>query len=652
VIYQKCSILILCLTFLFQHAYGQKRPAPVKGFKLQYFGGDIGMDAYYNYRIRDRMGTEDKTKMSNFSPFINLQTSSYIVHPSLLTLDLNADYYPSLSKSIANIHPDRVEKASHKSIDLTARLLRNKKYRIYSKFLIKDGYRNDEDVSYVKSFYKNWEIKLVCADKRIPITLSFSNLNSESENITSNYIYNFDTKRITGIIRKTINNNQSHRLQYRYTDDKRRYGDFQDFNTKYHEIDLNNILYLDKRNNYSFSSSIRKDIRYGTSESKNFTAIERLYFRLPANFKLDLNYNFRHYSNEDYRLAQNRIRTSLEQQLFRSLRSSVFFSLDRTQHSFYNEEAIPAGFSINYTKKIPTGGINIRYHQSNEKWDRQKEHGINQVVNEQHTISDSEILLLNYPFVDLASIVVKSLNQILIYRENFDYYLVNQGDYVEIKRIPGGQLDNNSIILVDYTAADQDNTSSYNLSRSQFSASISVFNRLLSVYYIYKEDAYSNVVYENNFTRDEYKQQSIGVVSSSNYHNAGIEYLSKESSILPIQQLRYFTNMNYRYNKFHFFASFTLNHYYKYGINSNHRYITSTANIEYKMKLYTNIRYSFSYRKEDGEDLFLEIVKSKLEVNSTTRAIDYSFGLEFFHRNQLLNDSQLFGVFVKFKRVF
>ncbi|MBU8893889.1 MAG: hypothetical protein KOO66_14000 [Bacteroidales bacterium] len=649
--FQKWLIFIFVFTYPFLSINGQNTLTPIQAFKFQKIGGEIGLDGYYNYKLWDRLGIEDNYKISYISPAISLNTKSYIWHPNLLSINFKADYNPELRQNIADIHPDRVERMSRKGIDLSTILLKNKNYRISSQIKLSDGYYNNEDISYSKSNSSFWDVKLSGMDKKIPFVLSYSNLKSETENITNNRIYSFDTKRLIGRISKTFFKNDAHYIQYKYTEDNRLYNSLANINTRYHEINLNNRLYFDKKNNYLFNSTIREYIKYGNQESKEFSATEKFLFKFPANFRLGLNYNFRNYLNEDIKLNQNDIFAHLDHKLFQSLRSSVFYSINDTKQSLYNQQIKQAGFSFNYLKKIPTGNIVINYYFANEQMDHKNKSGIIQVVNEQHTITDGDILLLNNPFVNKQSVVVKSMNQILIYQENLDYYLVDQGNYIEIQRIPGGQLNNNSIIYIDYTA-EQAGTSSYSLNRHNFSAEISVLKKLVSVYYRYKEDAYSDIEFENIFSRDEYKQHIMGIKSHSKYYNAGIEYKKKVSSLIPIQQLRYYANMKLRHKKFQFFASASNNYYYKYGVYSNQSYFYSSANVTYRMRSNTIIQYSFDYRNQNGDNIFLNLVKSKLEYSSRIRALSYSFGLEYFHRNRLLEEEMLGGVFVKVKRRF
>lgn len=647
----KWSTLLFVFTYPFLTVNGQYSATPVQAFKLQKVSGDIKLDGFYNYKTLNNNGIEDKYNISYISPAISLKTKSYIGHPDFLSIKINADYNPELRTSIADIHPDQVDKISYRGIDISANLLKRKEIRLNSNFKISDGYYNTEDISYTKFKNKYWDIQLSSVKNEIPFQITYSNIISKNKNLTINQSNSFDTKRLLGNIKNSFFKNNLNELMYTYINDNRLYNNLNGVNTESHDINLNNRFAFDRQNNYSLNSMVRNNIRYGNLESKEFSAIEKLLFKFPANFKLGLNYQYKDYTRQKLNINQNNIYSHLDHQLFRSLRSSVFTSINNTKSGLYNSKIIQTGFSFNYMKTIPTGSININYHYADELMDSKNEPSTIQIVNEQHTISDGDLLVLNNQFVIKESVIVKNMNQILIYQENFDYYLIDQGNYVEIQRIPGGQMDNNSIIYVDYLT-ELSGTSSYSLNRHNFSAKVSVFKQLLSIYYNYREDAYSDIHFINTFSRDQYKQHVWGIKSRSKYHGAGIEYKEKESSLLPIQQLKYYANLRLSFKKFYFFASANQIHYYKYGNSINQNYFYSSVKTTYNMNSFTKIVYSFNFKKQTLNNTPLDLIKSKLEYSSKIRKFRYSFGLEYFHKNILLDKTQLGGVFVRIMRKF
>ena len=69
------------------------------------------------------------------------------------------------------------------------------------------------------------------------------------------------------------------------------------------------------------------------------------------------------------------------------------------------------------------------------------------MLNEEQVLRDGEMTLLNKPYVDVNSVVVKDVSGTLIYQANFDYILLERAGYVEIQRIPGGLIPNKGTVI-------------------------------------------------------------------------------------------------------------------------------------------------------------------------------------------------------------
>ena len=644
-------ILFLIFNLPFIHLSGQNASSPIKAFKFRHFNGYLNFYSYYNYKTWEKVGTKDNYNISYLSPSASIDAKTYILHPNFLCVDIKADYTPELKKNLADINPDVIERISRKSIDLSAVMLQNKDIKLYSYFKINDGYYNNEEISFTKTFGKYWEVKLVNINKKLPFLVTYSKRNSESENTTNFRKYNFEADKLIAKVSKTFFKKDLHYFQYKYLDDERNYNNLIAINNRYNEFNLNNKFFFDKKYNYLFHSIIRENIISGFQNSKEFTIHENLLFKLPYQLEFKFDYQHNNYSNESINQIQNKIHTNIAHQLFRSLKSSVFYDFDKAKQTQFDYTLNQAGVKLNYQKKIPTGILAINYYRSFELMNRNNEQGIIQVVNELHTISDGSILLLRYPFIDKASIIVRSMNQTLIYQENLDYYLVDQGDFIEIQRIPGGLIENNSVIYIDYTA-QQAGTSSYTLSRQGFNTKVSIFKQLLSVYYNFQQDKLTNSEFYNQHNKEQFKQNIFGVESRSKYHIAGIEYKNRESTLISIQMLKYYAKLNFNFKKFKFWGMASHNYYFKYGFYSNQNYFYSSLNLSYRIQSNTQIQYKFHYRKQKGDNIFIDVTKSQLEYSSKIRSFSYSFGLEYFHRYVLLDRTNLGGVFIKATRKF
>jgi hypothetical protein len=72
------------------------------------------------------------------------------------------------------------------------------------------------------------------------------------------------------------------------------------------------------------------------------------------------------------------------------------------------------------------------------------------VIDERHVIDESGSFELDEPFVEPASVVVKSEDATLVFLEGVDYRLVESGSIVELFVLPGGRLTTGTVVLVDY----------------------------------------------------------------------------------------------------------------------------------------------------------------------------------------------------------
>ena len=103
----------------------------------------------------------------------------------------------------------------------------------------------------------------------------------------------------------------------------------------------------------------------------------------------------------------------------------------------------------NYQKKIPFNGkLSLMYNYSNIKDSKIVNDQFAPIYDESHQLTDGDITFLGQTDINLNSVIVKNENGSIIYELNFDYILIQQGEFIQIQRIPGGQIRNNDAVLV------------------------------------------------------------------------------------------------------------------------------------------------------------------------------------------------------------
>lgn len=612
--------------------------------------GEVGLDGFYNKRLYAG-SYNDIEKISYVAPTVNIRTKSYIWNPNFLHLKINGEYSPEFKRNISEVFPDRIGDISKQKFGVQGDFIKNSKIIVSGFYNTNDFFYNSESISSVKSQSRTWGFNLGSMYPILPIRMSFINSSSEQDKLPVNHQYTTNKKKLTGSIRKTFFKKDKHKFNYEYTNVSRGYSFTEDTKQERQLLGLSSFIFLDRSNNHRLYSNIQNSNQKGILNINNFSLDESYEFKLPYEFIFNAKYRFSDFSGDFSHNKSNSILAQLNHQLFLSLNTNVLYEYRRLNHTSFNETNTRKGIQFKYKKKIPAGYLNISYNFTNERSDRTDISDVFDIYNEEHVISDLEILLLDNPNIVQGSIVVKSLGGSIIYHENIDYYLIDQGDYIELQRIPGGEITNNDIILVDYVA-NRELNDSYNLNSNEFRARVTLFKYLLSVYFNIEDHKFANSVSFVNSSFREYTVYSAGIESRSKYYKVGIKYEEQEGEVLSYNVLRAYANGYVDIKKLRFSLNNSYSKYFKSNNLRNQLFFSTSLNARYLIRSNSSILYNLDYRKQDGENIYLDFLKSKIKYQSQIRAWTYSFGLEYFHRNMTNNDVQLGGVFISLKRVF
>lgn len=146
---------------------------------------------------------------------------------------------------------------------------------------------------------------------------------------------------------------------------------------------------------------------------------------------------------------------------------------------------------MNYTKKIPGGHLNIVYKLDTYRQDHTSSSIDLRTLGEEYTLSDNRITLLKLPYIILSSVVVRDISGTLIYEAGFDYMLIQQNTFIEIRRIPGGAIPNEGIVLVDYTAT-RPGDYRYDAITNAVNVNLYLFKTVSASYYRFSNQDYFN----------------------------------------------------------------------------------------------------------------------------------------------------------------
>ena len=380
--------------------------------------------------------------------------------------------------------------------------------------------------------------------------------------------------------------------------------------------------------------------------------MERVNLNMPSNLRFSGGYNFNRLEDPFQTMSQNHINGNLNHRLYESLISDVYIDYSGIKHSIYDESNMKAGLGLNYTKKIPTGTLNLSYRYFRNYFKMTGVSAPLKILNEEHIVSDAKIIMLNRPYVDLSTIVIKDQTGAIIYQENFDYILTLRNNYIEIQRVMGGQIFDNQSVLVDYTAI-QPGSYGYEADNNSFSTSIILLKKLIEIYYRGSFQDYKNLASTDFLILNYYDQNIFGGRIDVGFAGAGVEFDTYNSNVIPYKRYRYFIDLNWSF-KSKFIVSLNGNvlDYKLIDNDVNQLHANINGKISYLFSRKTRIDLDGGYLSQRGRNIDLDLLTSKLEISTSLRQLQFRGGIEMYKRSYLNSSFTFAGTFVELIRKF
>jgi hypothetical protein len=251
-------------------------------------------------------------------------------------------------------------------------------------------------------------------------------------------------------------------------------------------------------------------------------------------------------------------------------------------------------------------------------------------------------------------VVVKDLTGTFIYVIGLDYILIPRGQYTEIRRIPGGMIADNSVVLIDYTAI-QPGSYKYDANINAFNTSVFLFNNKLSVYYRFSKQNYTNLETTEFVTLNYFTQNLVGFRVDFDFINAGAEYEDYQSSILPYHMMRYYVNFQKNLGKkLMFMLNGNMQNYVMLDKPEPEyqNYMDITGKAIYNMFKQTSLNIDLMYRKQIGEGIDLNLYTARTEIISQINLLYLTLGVEVYKRDYVGEVINFRGTYVKIVRKF
>jgi len=649
----KAPQFICIVLFLPAMCFGQNGYISHKFWQLSSLSGAVQLGGHYRYQEGTTNEIYNYQKSSRLYGGILLNANSYFYHPNLLSLDLGVEWNPELGKDLFLVVPDQAEVRTMQKVNVAATLFKQKNFTLGAFFNYNMAYTNRENLSNIKSSGTNWGGSLTFSNKILPFQASYQQGNwNETEILTGRTFVTKQTN-VQSKISKSFSTHDNTELNYYHNDYLRQDATLLQIRNISDNLNLNNTIYFDNKRNYFLISTISGIDQKGDDAFRRYQVDESLCFILPENFNLTTNYNYYNYQRASQDLRQNIITGILRHKLYQSLNTGLSFEYNNIVHTFYKEQNSKAGIDILYEKKIPlTGRLSLSYAFNWQRQNRESDPVLLPILHEEHILTDGQMVLLSKAFVEPSTVVVKDVTGTIIYQLNLDYLLIPRNDFLEIQRIPGGQIPNKGKVYVDYVSM-QPGSYQYDVSFNNFNASVILFNRLIEVYYRFSRQDYFKLKTTEYLTLNYFTQQVAGCRLEFNFASGGYEYETYNSTIIPYRMMRYYIVLQGNIkSKLTFSLNGNMRQYKMLNDSTNQTYLDVTGIVGYNFSPQTSINLELGYRKQVGQQMDLNLLTARAEFSTVFRQVFVKIGVELYGRDYLHERTNFIGGYVQIVRNF
>ena len=622
---------------------------------LRKVSGEVDLKGQYRQLKSSFNDIEEDQRSTYLLSGFKLNTSSYLWDKDIVLIDLNGAYSPELRDEQYIMVPDRSEVRTLKKVDLKTTFLNNKPVSLQGFYNYDQSYYNRELLTNVRSGNQQWGGILSLNSKFLPVRLTYRNQKWDQKEIQTGRTFRMDQENLEARASKSFSSRDRTELLYSHHNYFYRYAELHRTEHLIDRLALNNSVFFDRKRNYNLNSRFTWYDQDGTTSFRRIELLEGLTMRLPHHLKLAASFNLYNLKDPLQTWDQKRGLASLQHKLFKSLTSKLYLEVTRIRLESGNlsrESDFRGGLDLKYTKKVPTGTLNLTYRYYRQEHATEGTSGMLQVINEEQVLSDGEVTLLRKPYVEDQSVVVTDVSGALVYQLNFDYILVDRGVYLEIQRVPGGLIPDGSTVYVDYVY-QQPGSYSYGANNNHFGASVLLFGRLVELYYTYSVQDYPKVNQGDLLTLNYFRQHVYGVRLDVGFARAGVESDLYKSSIIPYRMRRYYMNVNWNLKSA---LMLTMNgnirDYRMIADEVDQWYANVSGKLVYRISPTMRASLEAGYLNQRGANINLDLLTSRAELQATFNKLQIRAGLEMYRR--LYQDSEFAfnGAFIQCTRRF
>ncbi len=617
------------------------------------YSGETSIRGIYRELETRRNGIYEFRKSSYFNGGAKLNTKSYFWHKNFFLLEANGEFNPGTRRELYLIMPDRSELRTHSAVDLRGTFFSENPFSIGGYVNLNQSYFNRETLTNIKSKNRIWGSFLRYSNKYLPVTIDFSQRKWQQSELPSGRVFDYDQNLLQAKATKTFFQTDRHEINYTHNDYRRNYWGNVEVHNIIDRIRLYNNVYFDPEKKYNFNSTITNQNQRGDYSLKRFLTNENIIAKLPHNFKALGNYSYGLYTYEQLKERRNRARADLRHRLYSSLTSTMYYEYSNINRFVINETYHRAGVDFNYIKKIPLDGrLNIAYSYYRQHNNTVGNSTTLQIIAEEHTITTGIIELLDKANVDINSVVVRDETGVIIYDENFDYILVETGNFIEIRRVLGGQIPDGGTVKVDYIATQPGNYK-YKINYHHLYVGASIYDRMVELYYRRIKQNFVDVFQTEYLYLNYFTQNIVGLRLEYMFAQAGIEMDNYNSNIIPYKMMRYYLLLQKNFNNR---VNTSLNCSYRdyefLNENLEQKFLEISGKVSYRIKDISTLNIESGYRKHTGLGIDLDIITLRTEIITNIRKMYFILGFEMYQRDYLGEQIILNGGYFQITRKF
>ncbi|MFO7671363.1 MAG: hypothetical protein R6W31_17015 [Bacteroidales bacterium] len=586
---------------------------------------------------------------------IKLNTNSYLWNKDLILIDLGGAYSPELRDEKYITVPDRSEVRTLKKVDFKTTFLNNRPVTLQGFYNFDQNYYNRELLTNVRSNNQQWGGILSLNNRILPVTFTYRNQKWNQEEIQTGRTFHMDQESVEARTAKSFGSRDRTELLYAHHNYLYRYAEIHQTQHLIDRVALNNNIFFDTGRRYSLNSRFTWYDQEGTQSFRRVELNEGLSMQLPHHLKLLTGFNLYNLKDPVQVWDQKRSRISLQHKLFQSLTTRLFLDYSRVKQeaaSLHTESDFRTGIDLKYTKKIPSGTLNLAYSYFRHEHSTEGLSGMLQVLDEEHVLSDGELTTLIKPYAEVSSVVVKDVTGTIIFQLNFDYILIERSAYVEIQRVPGGLIPNQGTVHIDYVFL-QPGSYSYGANNHHFSTSVLLFKRLLELYYRFSVQDYPKVNQGDLLTLNYYNQHIYGFRLDLGIARAGVEADWYDSNIIPYRMRRYYMDVNWNFrSKLLLTLNGNIRDYRMIAEEVDQLYSNLSGKLAYRIRPGMRVSLESGYLKQRGANIDLDLLTARAEFLSEFNKLQLRVGLEMYRRLYLNSEFDFNGAYIQLTRRF